>query len=390
LFWFFETSYEPGFVLVSKILGNMMPRIAITRSWDEKKEVAFNEVTQTAGFFLTLPIASKLFNPIQGWFSGISSDLIKMKNDEAFTKVSGEALQQLKMAKLGKSMGVSAVIACLMLMMPYWRNYRTIERTGFSDYKKVVALGGKQIPTEEDRKQAKIANQRNLHWIKTFLGMAAATSLLTMAGAGLIARRGTKMLAEGGLLNPTRLGALFKDWAFVGKNSNQFNAIEKSVKQTFWVWGVPSFAGWFAGCRDAYEVVEQTVKFATFILGYVATPKIFKGLMEWKDQKLLKPFTNEAGKIVLPSYDKIIHQISKENQPLAESLLKHLNNRKTVSLVGNLFAIGVLPIIFNVYFSAWRYNRENQEELPPSLPFQHPGGSVAHKGFQQWGQRSII
>lgn len=385
LFSYFESSYEPGFVLVSKIMGNMLPRVAITRSWEERKEVTFNEITQASGLFVTLPIASALFNPIQGWMAGIPSKLIKMKNDEAFKGLSGEALQQLKVAKLGKSLGVSAVIAFLMLVMPYWRNYRTIKRTGFSDYKKVVALGGKQEPTAEDRKQAAVANQKNLKLIRIFLGLAGASALATMAGAGLLARRGSKILADGGFLNPQRLGALFKDWGFVGKSSNQINALEKSVKQTLWVWGIPSYIGWFLGCRDAYEFVEQGAKFATFVLGYVATPKIFKGLMEFKDRELLKPFRNEAGKVILPTYEKIMKEIAIKEPELAKSLLKHLNSKKGVSLVGNLFAIGVLPVLFNVWFSAWRFNKENAEPPTPVVPFRHPGGTLQHKSFNTWG-----
>jgi hypothetical protein len=384
LFNFFETSYEPGFVLVSKLVGNMLPRVAITRTWDERKEVTFNEATQTAGLFVTLPIASALFNPIQSWFSGIPSRLIQMRNAEAFQELSGEALQKLKVAKLGKSLGVSAVIASLMLLMPYWRNYRTIKKTGFSDYKKVVALGGKQEPTAEDRAEAAEANRKNALWIKRFLGLAVGSSLLLMAGAGLIARRGSRMLGANGLLNPQRLDGLFKEWAFVGKNSDQFNALEKSVKQTLWVWGVPSYIGWFAGCRDGYEVVEQMAKFTTFVAGYVATPKLFKALMEWKDAPLLKQFTQPNGKIAVPSYQTILKDIAPANPELAQSLLTHLNTRKGVSLFGNLFVIGVLPVLFNVWFSAWRYKRENEEPLPPVMPFNHPGGHIQHKPLTAW------
>lgn len=386
-FHFFESQYEPGFILTSKLVGNSFPRIAITRSWDERKEVAFNEATHTAGLFLTLPIVSALFNPIQAWMAGIPTGLIRMKNSEAFTQVSGEALQKLKMAKLGKSMGVSGVIAFLMLLMPYLRNYRTIKRTGFSDYKKVVALGGKQTPTEEDKKQAAEANRKNMRIIQWCLGLAAASGLAIMAGAGLIARRGTKMLSTG-LFRPEVMDKLFQEWAFVGKNSDQFNALEKSVKQTLWVWGVPSYIGWFAGCRDGYEVVEQMSKFVTFVLGYVATPKIFKGIMRYKDRALMQEFKNKAGEIVLPSYDKIINELSKTNPPQAKAILKHLNTQKGVSLIGNLFVIGVLPILFNVWFSNWRYQRENAEPAVPSLPFRHPGGTVERKSFEDWVQRS--
>jgi hypothetical protein len=128
LFSFFETSYEPGFIFLSKIFGNILPRVAITRTWDERKEVTFNEATQTAGFFLTLPVASALFNPIQGKLAAISPDLIRMRNEEAFKRAAGLNLQRLKVAKLGKSFAVSAIIAWLMLAMPYIRNWRTTSR----------------------------------------------------------------------------------------------------------------------------------------------------------------------------------------------------------------------------------------------------------------------
>jgi hypothetical protein len=387
LFSFFESSYEMGFVLVSKVIGNAFPRIAITRSWDERKEVAFNEFTHTLGFFGALPIVSRLMDPIQAFWADMPKDLIRMHNDTAFSKLSGEMIQKLKVAKLGKSFGAGAIIASLMMVMPYWRNYRTINRTGFADYKKVVALGGKQTPTESDLAEAKVANEKNVKIIKGILVGGLLASLGIMAGAGLLARRASKLLTNEGMLNPQRLGGIFKEWGFVGKNSDQFNALEKSVKQTFWLWGVPSYIGWFLGCRDGYEFMEQVSKFSTFILGYVATPKIFKAIMEFKDKKLLEPFKNAQGLYALPSYDKIINVMSKENPELAQKMLSHLNTRKGVSLVGNLFAIGVLPILFNIWFSNWRYQRENIEPVPPSQPFHHPGGYIQHKPFGAWAQQ---
>jgi hypothetical protein len=385
MFHFFQTQYEPGFILTSKVVGNAVPRVAITRTWDERKEVAFNEVTHTAGLFAVLPLASRLFDPIQSWISGVPTQLIRMRNEEAFAKVSGEALQQLKMAKLGKSLGVSSLLAFLMLLMPYWRNYRTIEKTGFSDYKKVVALGGKQTPTGQDLQEAAEANRKNRRLIQLFLGLGAASGLAMMGAAGLIARRGRTMLSSG-LFRPERLNKLLKDWGFVGKNSDQFYSIEKSAKQTFWVWGVPSYIGWFAGCRDGYELMEQGMKFLTFVLGYVATPKIFKSLMEFKDRALLKEFKDTTGKIALPSYDTVINKLSKTDPAKARVLLKHMDTRRGVSLIGNLFVIGVLPLLFNIWFSAWRYKRENADSTGSSAPpLSTPTATpLQRKSFEAW------
>ncbi len=358
MFLFFETQYEPGFILVSKVLGNAAPRIAITRNWDERKEVIFNETTQTAGFFLALPVGSALLNPVQSWFAGVPAAQLRMKNELALAKLTGRQLQNLKVAKLGKSLGVFAFIAFLKIAMPYIRNWHTIHSTGFSEYKDLVALGGKRTPTAEDLRKSEIANRKNIARIKALLATGIVSAFAIMAAAGAIVRGNGKALSRTGWLNPSRLESIFKSFALVGKNSNQVMSLTKSMKPTFWFWGVPSYVGWFLGCRDKYEFVEQISKFGTFIAGYMGTTPFMGAVMKRVDGKLLNHVKHVIGREALPSYEEVIQKNILKTPPLAKRYLKHLNTKNGMSLLLNLVVVGALPLIFNIYFSAWRYRRE--------------------------------
>src|ERR1044072_7314253 len=100
-----------------------------------------------------------------------------------------------------------------------------------------------------------------------------------------------------------------KHWAFTGKKSNQINGPFKSQWQALVVWGIPSYLGWFLGCRDRYEVIEQTSKFLTFLAGYFWTPKFVKGFMERRHRKLLAEGTPVGG----VGYNNAIKNVSKTN-----------------------------------------------------------------------------
>jgi hypothetical protein len=402
---FFETSYEPGFILVSKVLGNAIPRVVITRSPEERGDVFFNESTQTAGFFVTLPVASYLLNPVQSWLSKVSVKDIKARNDEAFAKYTGLALNRLKIAKLGKSLGVLAFIAYLKIAMPYIRNYRTIRVTGFSDYKKVIALGGRSKPTEADRRRAEKGKKKDLKIIIGLMISGIINAAAVMALAGYYSRHPEKITAVNGLLNPKRMAMMIKNFALVGKRSNQVMSLEKSGIPTLWFWGVPSYLGWFLGCRDKYEVLEQVSKFGTFVAGYMGTTPLTAHIMKKINHHLMDEVNKAAGKTVevepsiyrrvlqyigflpkqtsiikktYPNYTDVIEKNVLKNPELKLRYLKYLDRKWIYSLTLNLFAVGVLPVVFNIFFSAWRFKREQkvkQAEHKP-LPEVTPEPSV--------------
>ena len=367
MFSFFETSYQPGFQALSKVTANVIPRVAITRSAGERKEVLFNEVTQGATLFVSLPILSGLANPIIAKLSGVPRHLIKMENESAIAeaaKLGGEALvNKLKVAKLGKSFGASAFIAALLMGTTYLRNYRTVKRTGFSDYKKVVGLGGPPPkPTAEDKAKADAAMRKNLNIIKGLLVGGAAAFIGIMGGAGLMARRGKSF-------SKPLMDKLMQHWSFVGRSSNQINGPFRSQWQTLFVWGIPSYAGWLLGCRDKYEVVEQMSKFATFLAGYFFTPRIVQKVMAKRHKALLEKGAAHGAM----TYTNIINHIAQADHGLAKQLLKFKNKQWGILTVSNFMLAGVLPLVFNQLFSKWRYQREHSataQAAPQTLPSQ--------------------
>lgn len=386
LFSFFETSYQPGFIATSKVIANTVPRTAITRNSNERKEVLFNEITQGSTLFVALPITSAIANPIQSKLAGVSKELIKTENSKAVSTAmieGGEALaNKVKAAKLGKSIGASLFIAALLVATSYLRNYRTIKRTGFSDYKKVVGLGGNVPPTPEEKIKADKAAQKNLNIIKGLVVGGALAWLGTMVGFGRLAQKGGAVFEKGGFLNPNRLKNWMQHWAFVGKNNNQINGIFNSDKQTLWVWGIPSFAGWFLGCRDKFEFIEQSSKFATFWAGYIGTKRFINKFMFKKERAKL---AEAAGGAIPATYKAIREKVA--NGQMTEAVGKQLTkfkNKNWLTLTGmNFFIAGVMPLVFNIFFSKWRYAREHG--AGSRTQYEHPGGQISQQlNFRQW------
>ncbi len=410
LFSFFESSYQPGFIALSKVIANTMPRVAITRSASERKEVLFNEVTQGATLFVLLAALSPIGNHIQSWFSGkdISKAMIKAENTTAIKEAlqsGGEMLaNRLKVAKLGKSIGASLFIASTLIATTYLRNYRTIKRTGFSDYKKIVGLEGDIQPTPEDKVKADKAAKKNLNIIKGLMAGGTALWIGTMGAFGLMAKRGNpKLFSESGVFKPDRLANWMKHWSFVGKNSNQINGLFNSKKQTLWVWGIPSFAGWFLGCRDKYELVEQTSKFATFWAGYIGTPMFINKVFKGKEGSLLENLKNSAENTTLEKLPATYNAVKEKvaSGQMTEAVGKQIErakNNKWYSLTGlNFLIAGVLPLVFNIGFSKWRHQREmaNKAITTPTLPnpqVNTPGmfQSLQRKSFNQFVHTSWI
>ncbi len=408
LYNWLETSYEPGFLIISKIFGNTVPRVAICRTDNERKDVLFNEVTQGALMFITLPLFSPIANWMQDKFYGgkdISAKDLRLSNAVALrqAKKAGGAqqLRRLRVLKLGKAFGVSAIVAAGQLAISYVRNYRTIKKTGFADYKSVVGLGGQREPTAAERKEADKEAQKALNKVYAIMAGGVALGIAGMGGAGMLARRVNKIFSRDSKFSikymDQKLKDLFKHWALVGEKNNQINSVFKSTKQTLWVWGVPAYMGWLLACRDKYEVVEQLSKFATFVGGYVGVPKLAGWMRKkldkgkWVNSHELLPKLNSVAEDkkydMTRMYNQLMHKMGKTHPKTARSLIKLWNANNMAVLALNVFVIGALPIVFNIFFSSWRFKREEAERQANlgAYKFQHPGGRLYRKSFQSWG-----
>lgn len=373
MFHTFDTSYEPGFIFVSKVLGSVPPRILITRDKQERNEALFNEGLHIAGFFAALPIMSRLFNPLQASFSGIKTGLIRQRNEDAFAAIRSQGervLRNLKMAKLGKSLGVLVFLSFIKLAIPYMRNLRTVMVTGYTDYTQVIALDQKNGPrVPPDPQKAAEAKQKNLRMIGAFLAGGLTASAGVMGAAALLARKGKAIFEVKGFLNPQRLEKLVRNLALVGKNSDQVMAITKSPHQSNWFWALPFYLGTFIGCRDTTEVWESVTKLLTFIAGYNGMPKLINQIMSRTDRSLLAQIPRDAEKN-LPGYDAVLTQNAIPDAALKARYLKYINTKQGVSLLGTLLVTGALPLVFNIYFTNWRNQRKlSQQQALQTRPF---------------------
>ena len=132
-------------------------------------------------------------------------------------------------------------------------------------------------------------------------------------------------------------------------------------------------------------MVEQTSKFATFWAGYIGTPMVVQKLMYQKQKnKLVEALAGEA---MPKTYTEIREKVTKGlmDERLGKGLI-HFKNKGWMTLTGmNLLIAGVLPLVFNIGFSKWRYQRNLAAQPRPQ--FNHPGGMLVQKpAFDQWMQ----
>lgn len=380
LFLFFDTQYEPGFILATKAFGSVPPRIAITRDKTERNEAIVHEALQIAGFFGLMPIVSGLFNPIQGMMANVSADKIRMHNETAFKSLSQASIQRIKVAKIGKSLGVLTFLALVKMAIPHMRNLYTIKATGLSRFTEVTGLSKPDPNSPQAKRNAKEAERKTIRSILTYVSAGAVGALAIMLAAGQICRSGKNAFASKGLLNPKRLETLFSNFALIGKNSNQISALTKSPAQTMWFWAAPFFIGLFAGCRDKYEIPERLSMLTTFLLGYVTVPKVIEKTLKRLDGSLLTEVKKYIGKEALPkhAYAAVLQENLISDKNLAQRYIRHLDTKHGLSLLASLLVTGTLPLVFNVIFTKWRYQRDQQmiqkQSHQPSRPVQSAAG----------------
>ena len=172
-----ETSSSVG-MFVKDTGGCLIPKIAISRSREEAKEITFAETAESALFYFSAPAAVKLTNEFfQNKYNTVSR-LITMPIEE-IKAVSKERLKNIKLAKFGKIASVFSVILPLVFAIAPVRNYMTSSQSGKEEFTEVVGLKD----TKEQEKNGKNKAQSLIKkLILTALGGLALTAgILTAA-----------------------------------------------------------------------------------------------------------------------------------------------------------------------------------------------------------------
>ncbi len=331
-------------VAAREVVGINAPKMAITRSWDERLDVATFEVGNTVAAFGPTLLIDKVLK-------------------KTLYKPNMTAIQK-KWAQLGHSMGILFPMFGLMWAMSFIRNYMTTKRSGKVDFKDVITKGKAEPLKQNPYENLKAVNAKldkykknTLQIMGAFLGLGAASIAMGRYGA----KHSLKMGPIG--------QAMDKLFGFGEKGFSNFG---KKKWDAFVFWGVSSYLGALQGARDKFELKEQILKFfafnfAFFVPAMVADKHYGKKFVEKLGQKTIDQIkTHGDGSIT----KKAIHKALESQPALEKTASKIWLNRTVTGLVSSIFLLGLLPAGINILLTKKRIENEanNHASNPLSMP----------------------
>lgn len=350
-----------GDTMAKEILGINVPKIAITRTKDERIDTAVSEIGNTVAFAA----------------GGISLDyaLKRVFNREVAKATVNKQLAE-HWSVIGRSFALSSLIFSLLWVMPFVRNYVTAKRIGTDKFTDVIGADkqhGKVASESSLEKSLGVYKRKIAEILSLGLGGAALFSVLGLKGVrnsgrnwggkfvrvffppepNLVQKAATKLNI---LAHPEKKAALTLSQRL--RNLPKHLLIENGSFDKFggWpallFWGVPAYGGWIHASRDPYEKKEQLLKFANFTLSFFGPALIlnrfFKKQSQQKFPELKNEFTNAA-----------IRKTYTRNPEKMNRALKLWATKNGLSLVSSIIFLGTLPQLLNIYLTKRRIEKQH-------------------------------
>ncbi len=344
-------SYPVLDTTIKEMAGINAPKIALTRSNTERKDVAISEIGNTMAFGV----------------GGVAVDQFLKQVFKQAQKETATAASQ-RWATIGRSMGVYSTIFSLMWAMPFVRNYITAKQTGSVSFTDVIKANHKNKPHLHDQKAA--LGEALDYYRNKALGIIGLGGAATLASAGL-----AKMAASA----KRPVGQKFLDWLFVtsGKGNAQKTLANRLLLKggefagfgglpALLFWGIPAYGGWLHASRDPYEKKEQWLKFGNFVACFFLPPvvmdKIFKSRFEKHFPQL---------KTVGYNYHAITSTL-KHQKPEMEKALQLWARKNLWSLLSSIVLLGTMPQLINIHLTRKRLIRDQAASAPKPQPATRP------------------
>lgn len=338
--------------ITKEVVGINTPRVAITRSANERLDVATFEAGNTIGSFgptllLDKYLKNKLYKP-------------------------GMSEQAVKWVRLGHSAGVLFPLAGIMWAMPFIRNYITTMRTGKTNFSDVISKNNAGSAVTDDKIVSE-KQKETLSKIEKILGISGALALAGIFGSKSAAAKNLKMgnIMEG----------IFKRFAF----DKDKGFLGMGDWPTFVFWGVASYAGALMGARDKFEFKEMILKFFAFNFGFFVPKKVFKKVFEPRLRKTLgenlyKQVADAGeGTIKKANIDKLV-----ANEATKKAASKLWLTRNILGLGTSIFLLGALPQVLNIFLTKKRLASGGTN--PSGAQPVHQLKQVQNTHFQQFLQ----
>jgi hypothetical protein len=349
--------------VIKEVSGANIPKTIVTRTLDERIDVATGQFGGTIGF-LGGGLAMQYLG--RAILDKLSPGVFKLPKTDP----------KRLWAVLGASYAIFAVQGALYWAVPFFRNYLTAKRSGSENFLQVI---GAESP-EDQRKRQK--SQKLKARMKYFRDMP----LKILAGGGLTAL-GALALAAIKIKNNSAFGPTAKLFNRIALEDGLIKNYGKWA--TFWFVAVASYVGWIHAVRDKFELKEQLLQFGTFVASFFGPQPLIEGIFKRLTQKRLP---DHATALLSTADGK---KTSKLTFDAIERVFQAPNAKKVVaqnlyiaqSLLGWGFSIvmlGTLPQLLNWTLTNRRLEKASQTKRLQDLQtnFNHFLTQVQQK--QTW------
>jgi hypothetical protein len=319
--------------MLKEVVGINLPKVAVTRSKDERRDAFYSEFGNTVGFF----------------GAGVALDQlgIRILNPQTLKKQGAFAA---RWGVIGRSAALFSTIFAILWAMPFVRNYLTARQTGSVNFTQVIgARQSNQFPNPDLQKPLAEYKRKAL----TILGLGLVGSAFALGGARLaVAKKWGRQTVNRWFRNKQGWvhNLVLKDGRFAN-----FAGLPALL-----FWGVPAYGGWIQASRDNYERKEQLLKFFNFTACFfgpaLALQKYYK-----------KKLQTVAGPKAELSYQYINQHLG---GTIREQALKIWAAKGGFSLLSSIVLLGTMPQLINIYLTKRRLARaQEQTALPQFTPY---------------------
>lgn len=334
--------YTRNKALTVEVLSINTPRTLIVRNKNEMLDTAFNEFMNSLGYFGGLKVL------------GMALDKI-IKSRFTRTARTPAAFRFAKTAFL-----VPAFMG-YMVAMPFYRNAMTAWRSKTLDFRDLITQEQHHNPDNWQRFAQK--NLRRGHWA---LAIGAVVGILGFAVGAFKPHRVAQWAR--------RNAKAFDYLTLAGKTGDRL----KNDFQAIFYWGVPTYLTWMASARDMFEVKEQALRFANFMVMFSLPGKLVDSAFtpsfaSWikRYPKLFKDgqFSTEAWRAVQKTLS--ISQ-KKTYQKAVQSIMGLQNKRTLCSFLLTTFLMSISPAVINIYLTNIRLKAALDSERELKALKQNP------------------
>ena len=330
-------------IVLKEAIGSNAPKTLVTRTKDERIDVATGQFGGTIAFLTGGWAVQKAAHAL---FNKISPGVLELPNTEP----------KRLWAVLGASYAIFATQGALYWAVPFFRNYLTARRSGHENFLQVI--GAESLKSNKPQVKSTKLKDRLDYFRAMPLKIVAGGALATASILGLSAlkiRQNKPFGQMAKLLN----GIALKDGLM--RNYNRW--------ASFWFVAVASYVGWIHAVRDKFELKEQLLQFGTFVTAFFLPQPLIESQFKKITEKSLPDYANKlfqnadgsmADRLTLENIERVFK--SAKGKTLAKSM-KAQNLCIAQNLLGAGFSIvmlGTLPQLLNWELTKKRLHHAEQ------------------------------